>query len=250
MFYSREAEILRHLADKSSLSVQQLSELLKVSEATVRRDLTSMEEKGLIIRKRGMALLPGTGAELILHPKDAVNRDLKRRIAQYAVSQISEGEVVALDPGTTTGELAKELLKKQNVTIFTYSLQIASILSRSNNQVYVVGGSLSKNDMAMVGSIAVDTVKQFNFNRYFMSLAGLCPTQGPSDDVLEEVEIKRALIQSSQHVVAMVDYTKFEKTSLVQVCDWDDIHEIITNKTPDRDLASELVHFHGKLTQV
>nr|WP_276203358.1 DeoR/GlpR family DNA-binding transcription regulator [Cohnella thermotolerans] len=246
---NREQEILHHLGKKSPLSVEELVNLLQVSEATVRRDLVELENRGLILRRRGGASLPGLGVEPMFNQRLSQNVDLKQRIVQHAAEQIAEGEVIALDVGTTNAALAKELLKKKGLTIFTYSLQIASILSRSQHNIYVIGGGFRKLEMSMVGSIAIQTIKQFNFDRFYLGLAGFCKDQGPTDFALEEVEIKRALIERSKKVVALVDSSKYGVTSLVKVCDYADIDEIVTNEMPGVPLAEELA-FQGKLTMV
>jgi DeoR/GlpR family transcriptional regulator of sugar metabolism len=249
MSINREKEILQHLSKKSPLSVEELVALVQVSEATIRRDLVGLENQGLILRQRGGASLPGLGVEPMFNQRLSQNVDLKQRIVQYAAEQISEGEVIALDVGTTNAALAKELLKRKGLTIFTHSLQIASILSRSQHNIYVVGGSFRKLEMSMVGSIAINTIEQFNFDRFYMGLAGFCKIQGPTDFALEEVEIKRTLINRSKHVVALVDSSKYGVTSLVKVCDYEDIDEFVTNDIPGLSIAEEM-EFHGKLTLV
>lgn len=241
----REQKIIALLQEKSPLTIEELATLLQVSEPTVRRDLTDMEQKGLVLRQRGGASLPGLGFEPLFNQRLRQNHELKKRIAQRAAGDISEGEVIALDAGTTNAELAKELLKMSNLTIFTYSLQIAFILSRSQHNVYVIGGHFRKSEQSMVGSIAEETIRQFNFDRFYLGLAGFNKEQGPTDFILEEVEIKRLMIQRSKKVIALADSSKFGGASLVKVCEYDEIDELITN--PLEGTAEEL-GFPGKLT--
>nr|WP_306220315.1 hypothetical protein [Cohnella sp. WQ 127256] len=177
------------------------------------------------------------------------NADLKQKIAAYAADQICEGEVIALDIGTTVTELAKELFRKKNITVFTFSFQAASILSQSNINLYLVGGNLRKTEMSLVGSITRDTIMKFHFDRFFMGVAGLSKDNGPTDFNLEESEIKRAFIERSKHVVALVDKMKIGVTSLVKVCEFEEIDEIITNDDEDKSLF-ESIPFHGKWTLV
>ncbi|MBD2844354.1 DeoR/GlpR transcriptional regulator [Paenibacillus sp. IB182496] len=243
----REQKILTLLQEKSPLTIEELAERLLVSEPTVRRDLSAMEEKGLILRPRGAASLPGLGFEPLFDQRQKHNRENKKKIARYAASLISEGEVIALDAGTTNAELAKELLKVSNLTIFTYSLQIAFILSRSKHNVYVIGGQLRKSEQSMVGSIAKDTIRQFNFDRFFMGLAGFNKEQGVTDIILEEVEIKRWIIERSQKTYALADHSKYESSSLVKICDYEAITELITNPIP---ISAEELGMKGRLTFV
>jgi len=241
----REKEILALLHEQSPLSVQKLASHLQMSEVTVRRDLVEMEQKGLIVRKRGWAFLPGLGIEPLFNQRMKQNADLKQRIAAYAAEQVCEGEVIALDVGTTITELAKELLRKQNITVFTFSFQAASVLSQSNLNLYLVGGNLRRTEMSLVGSITRDTIMKFHFDRFFMGVAGLSKDNGPTDFNLEEAEIKRAFVERSKHVVALADKTKIGLTSLVKVCEYDEIDEIVTNDVPDKS-PYEQIPFRGK----
>lgn len=245
----RTKEIMEHLDRKSTLSIEELSNLLSVSTVTVRRDLAELENEGLIIRQRGGAALPGTSIEPMFNQRHKQHLDLKKQIAKYAAEQIAEGEVIAIDVGTTAAEFAKELLKKHNLTVFTNSFQAALILSKSQHIVYFVGGFIRKSEMSMVGSIAKDTIMKFNFDRFYMGLAGISNNEGPTDYNLEDAEIKRCFINKSKEVIALIDKTKFGKSSLVKVCELDEITTIITNK--DNNIsAQEMLDFSGKLYTV
>lgn len=240
----RGKEILAHLAQKSPMSIEELAIALHVSEVTIRRDLAALEKQGLVARIRGGAALPTLGIEPMFHQRQKKYTELKRRIAKYAAEQIQSGEVIALDVGTTMAELARELVNKVGITVFTSSFQVASILAKSNLQVYMIGGLVRKSEMSMVGSIALETIRKFHFDRYYFSVAGISREAGPTDYNLEEAEVKQAFIPRSKQTIALVDKTKFGITSLVQVCDFSQITEIITNQdeqNPSRfDLASEV----------
>lgn len=241
----RAKEILEHLNRRSPLTIEELASLLSVSTVTVRRDLAELESDGLIIRQRGGAALPSNSIEPMFHQRHKQHLELKKQIAKYAAEQVGEGEVIAIDVGTTAAEFAKELLKKHNLTVFTNSFQAASILAKSQHQVYFVGGMLRKSEMSMVGSIAKETVLKFNYDRFYMGLAGISNSEGPTDYSLEDAEVKRCFIAKSKEVIALVDKTKFGKSSLVKVCELDEITTIITNK--DDSLSDQMEHFKGKL---
>ncbi|WNC15667.1 DeoR/GlpR family DNA-binding transcription regulator [Brevibacillus brevis] len=249
MATEREKEILNFLGKKSPLTVEELAASLHVSEVTVRRDLTAMERQGLIVRKRGGASLPELGFEPMFNQRQKKNIELKQAIAKYAASMIQEGEVIALDVGTTTAELARELAKRSGITVFTSCIQVASILAKSNLQVYMIGGLIRKSEMSMVGSIAQETILKFNFDRFYLGIAGISQDAGPTDYSIEETEIKRAFIQRSKEVVALVDRTKFGESSLIKVCEAERIDEVITNGGDFGGPHPE-AHFRGKITYV
>jgi DeoR/GlpR family transcriptional regulator of sugar metabolism len=249
MANERSKEILNLLSVKSPLTIEELARKLFVSEVTVRRDLASLEKQGLIIRNRGGASLPALGFEPMFNQRQKKNFQLKQNIAKHAAAQIREGEVIALDVGTTTAELAKELVKRSGITVFTSSFQVASILAKSNLQVYMIGGLIRKTEMSMVGSIALETIMKFNFDRFYLGLAAISQEAGPTDYSIEEAEIKRAFIARSKEVIALVDRSKFGTSSLVKVCEFDQIDEIITNRDEANGAFPEL-SFNGKITLV
>jgi DeoR/GlpR family transcriptional regulator of sugar metabolism len=246
----RGEEIIKLLSEKSPISIEELASRLSVSEVTIRRDLSSLEKAGLVIRQWGKAFLPGLGIEPVYNQRQKVNPELKRRIAKYTAGQISDGEVIALDVGTTNAELAGELIKRTNITVFTSSFQVASILSRSQLNVYMVGGFLRKSEMSMVGSIATETIMKFNFDRFYLGLAGISKEEGPTDFNLEDVDVKKAFIRRSKKVIALVDKTKFGQTGLVKVCEMNDIDEIITNQEAAKENRFEEWDYKGKITLV
>ncbi|WP_301172662.1 DeoR/GlpR family DNA-binding transcription regulator [Brevibacillus nitrificans] len=249
MATDREKDILNFLNEKSPLSVEELAASLYVSEVTVRRDLAAMEKKGMIVRKRGGASLPELGFEPMFNQRQKKNNELKQSIAKYVANTIQEGEVIALDVGTTTAELARELTKRSGITVFTSCIQVASILAKSNLQVYMIGGLIRKTEMSMVGSIAQETIRKFTFDRFYLGVAGINLETGLTDYSIEETEVKRAFIDRSKRVIALVDRTKFGHSSLIQVCEAEQIDEMITNKG---DFGGELPedHFQGKITYV
>ncbi|KIL38846.1 hypothetical protein SD70_24020 [Gordoniibacillus kamchatkensis] len=252
MINQRGEEIIKLLSEKSPMSIEELAVQLAVSEVTVRRVLSELEDEGLVIREWGKAALPGLGIEPMYNQRQKVNTELKKQIARHAAKQIRDGEVIALDVGTTNAELAKELMKRTNITIFTSSFQVASILSRSQLNVYMIGGFLRKSEMSMVGSIATEAIMKFNFDRFYLGLAGLSKEEGPTDFNLEDVDVKRAFIRRSKKVTALVDKSKIGHSALVQVCELNEIDEIITNKEIDREakLNTQEWGYAGKLTLV
>ncbi|MCC3373236.1 DeoR/GlpR family DNA-binding transcription regulator [Cohnella sp. REN36] len=251
MSTEREKRIVELLQEQSPSTIEELAKQLQISEVTVRRDLAAMESKGLVARTRGGAALPDQGNEPLFVQRQRKNHDLKRRIAQYAADQIREGEVIALDVGTTTAELAKALVKRRGITVFTSSFQVASILSKSNLQVYMIGGLIRFNEMSMVGSIAIETIKKFNFDRYYLGLASISKDRGLTDYSVEEAEVKQAFIAQSKQVIALADKTKLGTSSLLKVCDFDQLSELITNRIEGEGTHPALeLGFGGKITLV
>ena len=153
----RKQWILDYLTDHSFADVSSLVEALQVSPATVRRDLQELADRGAVVRTRGGAALAtkGVGHEPTIYTRSQVNVSEKRAIARVARDFVHEGEVIGLDVGTSTLELAKLLRDHKNITVFTTSLLIADVLAKSEVNVVLVGGTLRKREMCVTGAIAV-----------------------------------------------------------------------------------------------
>lgn len=240
----RRNYMINLLRQNSPLSAEQLARKLEVSESTIRRDILEMEKDGVVIRQRGEVSLPGLGIEPMFVQREQKNLELKRQIARFAADQVQDGEVIVLDVGTTLTELAKALLSRSNLSVFTSSFQVASILAGSSVQVYLVGGLLRKSEMSMVGTIAKETISKFNFDRFYVGIAGIDEQSGPTDYSLDDVDVKRAFIGRSKVVTALVDRTKFGQSALVKVCDWEDLDGIITNAGAASELSENFPYRH------
>jgi DeoR/GlpR family transcriptional regulator of sugar metabolism len=235
---SRQRIILDILEANQLATVEELSSQLRVSEATVRRDLMALESKGLINRTWGGAT-PATSVafEPFVNERAKQNQIEKAAIAQAAVEMVEEGEVIALDVGTTCMELAKLLRKFKRITVFTNSLLTAQILCASNLTVHLIGGRLRPGEYSMVGAVARENILRFHYDKFFMGASGFDPETGPTDFNLDDVEVKQCFLKQSKQRIALVDHTKFSKTSLATICGTSQLTDVIT----DSHIAPEYV---------
>jgi len=130
--HQRRTRILDLIREEGSAKVADLSRIFGVSEVTIRQDLDKMEAEGAVTRQHGGAFLK-SGPDLVrsLSLQRIENMELKRRIGARAASLVPDGATVILDAGTTTTEIARELLSRQNLTVITNALNIALILGQS-----------------------------------------------------------------------------------------------------------------------
>lgn len=241
MITSRQRTILGILAENQLATVEELSMKLGVSEATVRRDLTSLENQGLITRTWGGATPASSVAfELFVHERSKVHLPEKQAIARAAVEMIEEGEVIAIDVGSTCMELAKLLNKFKRITIFTNSLLNAQILGGADFTVHLVGGRMRKGEFSLVGPIARETIRQFHFDKFFMGMSGFDVRHGPTDFNLDDVEIKQCFLEQSRQRIALVDHSKFGRTSLSTICRTEVLTDVISDSGITPEYRSEL----------
>ncbi|MDA8193488.1 MAG: DeoR/GlpR family DNA-binding transcription regulator [Thermaerobacter sp.] len=245
MLTKRRKELLELLQSEPEMSINDLVDRLGVSAATVRRDLNNLSSQGLIQRLRGGATISHNplGIEPSWLERHRENIDKKRAIVRLALDAVEDGQVVALDVGTTTLELARLLQMRSDLMVFTASVPISEMLARGRPTVYLVGGRVRPREMGVVGPLARDIIGRFHYDVFFLAAAGWSLEQGLMDFSIEDVEIKQAFMNCSNQVIALVDSTKYGKTSLMSIAPLKEVDMVITDDqlpTAVRDQVSEV----------
>jgi len=238
----RITKIMNILYQEKSISNEKLEKLFNVSPVTIRRDLQKLYEKGLIKRFRGGAMLANStfGHEPALYEREPENLQKKHLIGKAAVNYVNDGEVIALDVGSTTMEMAKALRNRSNISVFTASLPIANIFLNTNVKVFLVGGMLQHKENCIGGPIARNVIRQYHFDKFFLGAAGISETSGITDFGMDEVETKRAFIERSREVIALLDSSKFGKVSFITICKLSDVSHVITDSGIDPQMQNSL----------
>ncbi|MFN2198962.1 MAG: DeoR/GlpR family DNA-binding transcription regulator [Anaerolineales bacterium] len=231
----RKQLILDYLATNEFGDVSTFVELLNVSPATIRRDLTELADRGLIIRTHGGASrsVQGLGHEPSYHSRAKENVHSKQLIAQTATQFIHEGEVIAIDVGSSTLELAKHLRDYRKITVFTANILVADVLANSEVNVILVGGTLRKREMSVAGPIAVQIINQFYFDKFFLGTAGVSIEDGFTDFSVDDVDVKKAFVSHAKEIIALADHTKLGKVSFAKICPLSKVSHLITDSVPD-----------------
>ena len=231
---NRENQILNLLSKEGSVRIDNLAEILSLSAITIRRELKRMEQKGLVERFHGGAILPSTaeyGFEPTLVKREASNKSKKTAIAKAAVDLIKKGEVIVIDLGTTGMEIAKALRGYNDITVFTASLPIANILMKTNKNVYLFGGLVQGKEKCVGGAIARKVISHFYFDKFFLGVSGVSLEYGITDFGIDEIEIKYEIMKRSREVICVADSTKFENNMFIKICEYTDVDKIITDSS-------------------
>lgn len=240
--FERNKEIMNILYQKGSASVSEIEQMLGASSATIRRDIKKLFDQGLIIRYRGGIALPNTsyGHEPSLEERESQNLNAKRIIGETAAHLINKRETIGIDVGTTTLELAKALLNRHDITIFTYSIPIVYMLSHSKINVYLTGGRVEPKELCLGGSIPREIIRQYHFDKFFLGAAGIDEKGEISDFGIDSIETKRAFIENSKEIILLIDSGKFGKVSFKTICSLDKITTIITDENADPKVICNL----------
>jgi len=235
----RKMKILEFIEENKKATVAQLCDRFKVSSATIRNDLKTLENAKLLIRTHGGAMVnTKTGLELNSHQKQVQNLEAKRRIAERAIDLIEDGDTIILDTGTTTLELARLVEKRKDITVVTNDLVIALLLEESSSaNVMFMGGLLRRRFHCTITSgHAWDPVLSgLTVDKAFMGVNSLSIDKGATTPDIHQAETKREMISIAVKVILLCDSSKIERNSFAQFADLERIDTVITEKIRENE---------------
>ena len=211
----RYAAILRLLAEKKAVTVTELTRLLHTSESTVRRDLTSLHKSGRLYKVYGGATSIDnkyTNAEEDMKTRNDLFPEEKIAIARKAAGLIKPKDFVYLDAGTTTLHLI-DFLTETSAVFVTNGMQHAAKLSAKGFKVFIIGGAVKAITEAVVGTEALESLKNYNFTKGFFGTNGISPKSGFSTPDADEGTIKSAALSQCKNAYVLADQSKFNKIS-------------------------------------
>jgi len=227
----RRQHILALIQKHGRVLVDDLSTSLALSKITIRKDLDYLQSKDLLVRTHGGALSVHAGAlsDPPLQQKEELHHEEKVKIAKAAAAMVSEGQCIILDSGTTTTEIARAILSFRHLTVITNSLKIAADLASSNFDVILIGGSLRKNSLSLVGPLAEDVLKEMHADIVFLGVDGFDMRIGLTTPNVLEARVNRAMVNAAEKVVVVCDSSKFNRRSLALITGTSDIDHLITD---------------------
>jgi DeoR family fructose operon transcriptional repressor len=240
----RRAEIVRMVNDSKKVLVPDLIEHFKVSPATIRGDLRDLEAAGLIKRTHGGAIPSGfakVGFEPDAVAKNVSHLEEKRRLARKAAELVEDGDIIILDTGTTTLELARQLRDKSNVTVIVNDMAIALCLEPFDGiNVIVIGGTLRKNFHCTVGPFAANVLSELNVDKVFLGTNAFSAQKGCTTPDINQAEIKKIMVRIASQTIVLCDSSKFGKNSFVQFAHPQEVDLLVTDSGIDKKLLEEL----------
>lgn len=234
----RRALILDRVRAQGRVLAGDLSAELDVSPDTIRRDLRELDGLGLLRRVHGGAL-PRHGDAAPFAARARRAPEAKASIARRAAEGVSDGQVVVLDAGTTTLEVARALRPELRASVITTSPPIALALAEHPGMdVTVVGGTLRRASLATVGAAAVDALRAIRADIVFLGVCGLHPEIGVTTEDIEERHVKAAMIDGAAEVVALADHDKLGTAMPMVVAPMGAVTRLVTDaEAGERALA-------------
>lgn len=224
------------------VSVHALEAELGVSAMTARRDLDALSDEGKVQRIYGGAVMPVIAArEDFFHWRVNENRKDKERLADAALELVEPGDTVFIDSSTTALYLVRRMVAEStDATIVTNSLAVQDVFTRNTApglELVVVGGSLKKPTLSLVGPNAVRNIGLYLADKVFLSTWGIEPGGDLTDPDLQEAEIKRAMIARTKEPVLMADGSKFEKRAMHVYAHASEFSTILATNIPESRMS-------------
>ena len=229
----RHKLIVEELRRLGAVRVSELTQLLDVSEMTVRRDLDALAAAGVLEKVHGGATIRGslTTDEPGFEAKSEVQLREKEAIARAAARLVEPGQSIGLTAGTTTYRLAHLLTAVPDLTVVTNSIKVANVFHlhpQPGVTVILVGGVRTPSD-ALVGPVAVATIRSLHVDQLFMGVHGATEDAGLTTPNMLEGETDRALIESSSRRVVVADHTKWGIRGLSTIARLEEVHVFVTD---------------------
>lgn len=227
----RHARILALLQQNGSISVTQLSELFKVSEVTIRKDLSSLEQQKKLYRTHGSAILISPYiSDRHVNEKEKKSVAEKRAIGVAAAAMIEQDDSIIIASGTTMVFLAREIVPKGHLTVITAAVPVTQILSQNEAvDVIQLGGLTRNSSVSVVGPYAEQMLGGFNCSKLFVGVDGIDTEFGLTTTNMLEASLNRSMIDAAQKVVVLADSSKFGRRGFSKICDLESVDRIITD---------------------
>ncbi|MBQ3451506.1 MAG: DeoR/GlpR transcriptional regulator [Selenomonadaceae bacterium] len=224
----RHTQILNLLGEKKKITVLELSELLKVSDVTIRKDLSVLEDKGLLKREHGFATLPESDD---VSTRLLFNYETKRRIAQKALESIKDGETLMIESGSCCALLAEEIVtNRRDITIITNSVFIATFLrNKIGARIILLGGEFQCESQVMVGPLVKRCAENFSVEKFFMGTDGFNELGAMSGDLMR-AEAVRNMAESARRSILLTESKKFSQAGVVSLLPYREIDSIYTDE--------------------
>ena len=237
---NRGNKILELLTKDNKIEVSHLAEELGVSQVTMRKDLDTLESKGVIKREHGFALLCRTDD---INGRIAYHYEEKRKIAQKAAGLVSNGDTIMIENGSCCALLADTITAtKKDLTIITNSAFIAEyIRGKSNFQINLLGGIYQQDSQVMVGPMILQCVENFFVDRFFIGTDGYSTKMGFTNQDQMRAQAVRDMARQAEEVIVLTESEKFSKRGIVPLNLKDQVKAVITDSEIDSFYEAELI---------
>ena len=233
----RQRELLNYVRAYGTGSVNVLARLLGVSTSTVRRDLNTLQDRGLIERVHGGASPLSDDVEPIRPLREIAFAEEKRRLGQAAAAHVADHSTILILGGTTTESMLPFLGSVQGLTVLTNSLMVVNRLSQyADVDLVVLGGLLRRQEMSLLGHLTIAGLDEFGIDQVFSGAFGIDPEMGVTGTNLSETQTDRSLASSAPELILLADHSKFTQRGPARLVPISAVTTLITDTDADPEV--------------
>ncbi len=239
----RQNEIFSIISQTGTIKMSEIVEKFQVSHETARRDLEFLQDKGLLKRVYGGAILaddivPGQLAGATSNKE--IHSPEREAIGREAAKLVKDGDTVLLSVGSTILQIAKNLYSKKNITVLTNSIFVLNELINTDVCLYVLGGCVNNSEYDMEGQLAMDALKNFCVDIAFICAGGITKDFGVSDYSCEVAQINKEILNRARKTVLVAPSKKFGIDSFSVTCSLTELDTVISDNKLSPEYISHL----------
>jgi DeoR/GlpR family transcriptional regulator of sugar metabolism len=222
-----------------------MAESLGVSESTIRNDLNALESEGRVRRVHGGAVLsdPIQTGNNAFSSRYMQNLTAKRAIATHAAKLVKNGDSILIDASSTAYCFACELAQHKELRVVTNGFETALELAKNpSNNVILIGGVVNNSGSSVTGLLSEQIIEDLYVQKAFVSCSGFTLERGMTELQLNEAQLKRKIIGSTQKMYALIDSSKFGKEDLTPFARIEHIHKLLTDDQISQQWKDKLLH--------
>ena len=243
--------ILAEIQAHAAIRISDLAQRVGVSGETIRRDLGELGEAGLLNRTYGGATMRPLVTEAGISERGCSFVDERSRIGSATAARISSGEVVMIDGGSTTYQVARHLAQMtRDITLITNSAPIAAVTGANPTfRVILCLGVYDQREASVFGEDTLEFISRFSAHVVIFGASSILP-EGPCDAVPGSAAVKRAMLARCTRSMLVADSSKFGTAALERICDFTRISELVTNEQVPSELHEALMAAGARLMVV
>jgi DeoR/GlpR family transcriptional regulator of sugar metabolism len=241
--YNRRQSLLEMLRRQPGLRVPELASALAASEGTIRNDLSALEVEGRLRRVHGGAVLTDQDQfqNTSFVRRFRQNSAAKLAIAREAAFLVHDGDSILLDASSTSYFLARVLSERSKLRVMTNGFEVARELAHNaSNTVILIGGVVNNDSSSVTGLLSEQIIADMHIGKAFFSCSGFSIERGMTEVHLEEAQLKRKAIESSQQIIALIDSAKMGKEDLTPFARIEQITRLFTDSGISQDWIENL----------
>lgn len=233
----RRSRILELVRRNKSVLVKDLCTKFGVTGETIRKDLSSLEQEGLLIKTYGGAYVKdGVKNEIDASIRETLFTEAKEAIGRACAELIGSGDTIFLDESTTCLAIARQLLNFDGITVVTNSLKISKTLAeRGSCKLILSGGDLDRKNQCFVGGSAEEFLSRYYVDKSFVSCRGMDRIAGISDGSSVNGRIRSLMLRQGRERFLVLDYTKVNQVNFFKICDFTSIDTLVIDTLPGQE---------------